>query len=156
MKLLCTSFLLAFAIHLPVLAQDVASGGETKAEDDGQKMNFPEWPPAARESNAHSDYVPPPPGPYMSTALSAVESRFDTSDNRRQRPVESADFRPDMPWPARHHAPSPERWVPEGGYHFAPPDAGMRAPLARQGMQRDYPGGQYMPPQNNVWGPRQW
>jgi hypothetical protein len=88
--------------------------------------NFPRWPERAQ---AHKELIPPPPpGPYMSTALNdhSVQGRsFGAGLNKP--PVHHFDpsavpmdmYSPDRPWPDNLR-PS-NHWMPDKGYHFASP-----------------------------------
>ena len=80
---------------------------------------YPEWPERFR----HEDTMPPPPpGPYMSSALSRMDafpSGGRMRDEFRESMSESPFFRPEMPWPEGRDR--PQRWMPEEGeYNFAP------------------------------------
>ena len=109
---------------------------------------YPEWPERFRQEDT---MPPPPPGPYMSSALSRIDA-FPSGDRMRHEyregQSESPYFRPEMPWPEGRDRPQP--WTPEGGeYNYAPEgleeelEARMRthepppAPAWRQ--QRPYP-----------------
>lgn len=146
--------LLVYTAQFPALAENLDSEDGARNDTAGQPVNFPEWPPERPEPFAGRNFVPPPPGPYMSTALSEIENGFDTSERPHPPPARSAHFRPDAPWPARHHRPAPKRWLPKDGYHFAPPDAGERV---GQESPPTYSGPAYYPPPGySGWGQRQW
>ncbi|MCK4833217.1 MAG: hypothetical protein KAT12_00530, partial [Gammaproteobacteria bacterium] len=75
-----------------------------------QHFNFPRWP--QRQKAVREIIPPPPPGPYMSSALSDYSVRApsfgrdmnkDVKPNparmRDSAPVSMDDFSPDIPWP---------------------------------------------------------
>lgn len=100
----------------------------TKAPNNNvANTGFPQWP--ERKVYLHTAPVPPPPpGPYMSTALSNVGSGFPGAGNTPAvAPVRPA-IDPSAPWPVRQRP--PQRWLPESGaYQFAPQDTpSYRAP----------------------------
>lgn len=89
---------------------------------------FPRWPERRHEKRER--LPPPPPGPYMSSALaldgSAVSnSPFSRDESPAKVPAQSnvskSTFSPDTPWPSNSH--SPHRWKPEAGYHYVQPQA---------------------------------
>lgn len=94
---------------------------------------FPRWPERKTE---HREIVPPPPpGPYMSTALTLTSPDTGKSPFTRERGTDRAParhgsdvamsmFSPDIPWPSTSD--SPNRWEPEAGYHYVQPQANAR------------------------------
>ncbi|MFV2003777.1 MAG: hypothetical protein ACC650_01175 [Gammaproteobacteria bacterium] len=108
--------------------QQMAAQDQQTSNQQMGKMhrNFPRWPERAQE---HKELIPPPPpGPYMSTALddhSVQDRSFGAGLNKP--PVHHFDpsavsmdmYSPDRPWPDNLR-PS-NRWVPDKGYHFASP-----------------------------------
>ena len=119
-----------------------AEAGLKSAADQPRDYIFPDWP---ERKQAHRQEVPPPPpGPYMSSALSDFSVRGPSFGNN-PAPSESnnaasksdssnipmATFSPDRPWidhAYKKHkynsdcppACSPVRWMPENGYQYAP------------------------------------
>lgn len=101
-------------------------------EDKQQEHNFPPWP--ERQQVNKERVPPPPPGPYMSLALtdfSVNQSSFGRDLKQSEIEPESSNmpmetFSPDIPWPEEahqhHHNLGPtKRWVPENGYHYVKP-----------------------------------
>lgn len=111
------------------------AASDIRREESGRKENrfsYPRWP---EQSLPKRDIIPPPPpGPYMSTALNRFSlegpsfdrpeisrpprsrvSAFETADTRMPA------FDPDMPWPddpGSNNSTPLKRWQPEKGYHF--------------------------------------
>ena len=92
--------------------------------DNGLPPAYPEWPQRA----IRTDMVPlPPPGPYMSSAMSDIDAfPSDTGglrDDFSEQHMQSSSFSADMPWPETPERDRPELWVPESGeYRFVPED----------------------------------
>lgn len=96
--------------------------------DDFPKWDFPKWPdkgPIRKER-----VPPPPPGPYMSSALSeysfegpSFASKLSDPDEPEAAPdkagVSMQLFSPDVPWPSNDSA--PHRWEPKNGYQYVEP-----------------------------------
>ena len=120
--------------------------GPGAAVDDRQPVfRFPNWP--ERPQLNRRVVPPPPPGPYMSSALSDLSvkglafGRNSDSDLENNPATESdpsnipmETFSPDRPWPEHAYkkhkhdcAPdcpvngSPTRWMPESGYQYVQP-----------------------------------
>ena len=97
---------------------------------------YPEWPERFRQADT---MPPPPPGPYMSSALSQIDTFPSGGRARgeyREGRSESPFFRPEMPWPEGRDR--PQRWMPEEGeYNFAP--EGLEEKLEAQMRARDVP-----------------
>jgi hypothetical protein len=134
------------------------------------------WP--ERKRAARSTVPPPPPGPYMSTALSehtvagpAFKKDSDKPKSESTAQDESLNrFSPDRPWPSNLRP--AKRWQPESGYQYHSSQhenpsymrpmnnrnaaAGMGYP-SPQGQQasRDRRAGNYNPGMNNYSGSRQ-
>ncbi len=112
---------------------------------------------------------PPPPGPYMSSALSDYSVKGPSFGHNFNKPVYRHDpsfvpmdmFSPDIPWPNNLRGNNTNRWMPESGYryapsqpmtHMAPPRAKRQQAPANAGQRqvmgnytgRQHPGG-YMP-----------
>lgn len=94
-----------------------------------QAFSFPGWPD--RGNMKQERIPPPPPGPYMSSALSgsSVEGLSFAREHRAARrpepprvrkPMEK--FSPDISWPSSNNSRSPDRWKPETGYSYVKPD----------------------------------
>ncbi|MGB5397189.1 MAG: hypothetical protein WBN96_08575 [Gammaproteobacteria bacterium] len=159
MKHLYVSLLFVFAINLPALADESVDAPAAESSDAVKAIEafkFPPWPEAEAADMPESDFVPPPPGPYMSNALSVVGSGFDSGPAPQLEPTDSVFFKPDMAWPERRFAQPPERWMPKDGYHYVPEDAVRQTPLARHYNQPyGYSGApRYMQPAYG-WGPAQ-
>jgi hypothetical protein len=96
------------------------------------RFSFPRWP--ERGLPKREVIPPPPPGPYMSTALNRFSLEgpaFDRPEisrppRRNIAALETADtrtpeFSPDMPWPGgpgSNNSTPLKRWEPQKGYHF--------------------------------------
>lgn len=69
---------------------------------------------------------PPPPGPYISSALSEMNQPFSSNTTRNSQSMAGTGsqhspsplLRPDMPWPVKRFP--PKMWRPEGGANYAP------------------------------------
>jgi len=139
----CVSFALMACVSL-VHADDEAPS--QNFEDNVEGVEFPQWPARA---TVNKDIIPPPPpGPYMSTALgdySIHGPRFARQVNRPEMGFDSANvpmdiYSPDIPWPKDLRAPNPSNtWMPEEGYKYAPKDS-QSMPKPRI----------YRPPVNNM------
>jgi len=114
---------------------------ESSATNLRQKYKYPRWP--ERRMVNREMIPPPPPGPYMSSALSdftvkglsfARDSSFDRdadSDelNDSEYMFESSNaaikrFNPDRPWPKNLQSKNtrlPSRWMPDNGYRYVNP-----------------------------------
>lgn len=112
-----------------------------------QSYKYPRWP--IRRMAAREVIPPPPPGPYMSSALSGftvkglsfsrdssfdrdADSDFDsTSDEVNDSEfildssgTEMGRFSPDIPWPKNLKSKNtrlPNRWMPDSGYRYVNP-----------------------------------
>ena len=129
-------------------AQAAATAGSTNtaqaveqkdaSANDRQPYIFPGW-PAKREAKQER-VPPPPPGPYMSSALSGASFSspvFEHDDSsagsgsamvpqEQAKPMQK--FSPDTPWPNSNMGHSPQRWKPENGYSFVSPAKKMPYP----------------------------
>ena len=85
---------------------------------------YPEWP----ERTFRDDFLPPPPpGPYMSSAMSEInvfpENTGGLRPEVRGQPMQSPFFSADLPWPETTEHDRPRPWMPETGeYRFVPED----------------------------------
>ncbi len=119
-----------------------ADAGLNSTADKQQDYKFPDWP--KRKQSNRQMVPPPPPGPYMSSALSDFSVKGpsfgrDSDSYQVNKPATESDpssmpmemFSPDRPWiddSYRKHkynpdcppACSPQRWMPENGYQYAP------------------------------------
>ncbi|PCJ87143.1 MAG: hypothetical protein COA54_06455 [Thiotrichaceae bacterium] len=121
--LLTFSFMLQAQVTEPV--PDVAS--EPSASAGKQSVySFPKWP--VRQQVKRDRVPPPPPGPYMSSALNGHSIKAPSFSHRVNKPERVFDssnisldtFSPDIPWPANLRQ-APSRWMPENGYQYVPP-----------------------------------
>ncbi len=156
-KQICLFVLLAFStlVHAePVDVMDSA-GNEAKTDSEFEsnpanvRLNYkyPRWP--TRMMAKRDRIPPPPPGPYMSSALSGFtveglsfggESDFgndfnsdfnsiagETNDTKSMFDSSSAaidQFSPDKPWPKDLQSKNPRlpnRWMPDSGYRYVNP-----------------------------------
>ncbi len=119
-----------------------ADAGLNSTADKQQDYKFPDWP--KRKQSNRQMVPPPPPGPYMSSALSDFSVKGpsfgrDSDTFQVNKPATESDpssmpmeaFSPDRPWiddsyrkhKYNHDCPpacSPQRWMPENGYQYAP------------------------------------
>lgn len=88
---------------------------------------------------------PPPPGPYMSTALSSNDEFPGGRQNRLPRgdAGSSPFFTPDMPWPVKNEVTN--QWMPDGGYKF-PPNVPDSVPAIKQRRHQGVWGDLWAPP----------
>ena len=124
-------------------AEKAETGLKSAADAQPQDFIFPDW-PERKKSNRQQVVPPPPPGPYMSSALSdfsvrgpsfgsnSVSSESNKAASRSDPSnIPMATFSPDRPWidhAYKKHkynadcppACSPQRWMPENGYQYAP------------------------------------
>ena len=181
--LLLTYSAVTVAEHIEVESGSRVAGAVTQtkpaASDDGWKENrfsLPRWP--ERSLPKREIIPPPPPGPYMSTALNRFSlegpgfdrpevsrpprrsiAALETADTRK------AEFSPDMPWPddpgSNNSAPL-KRWEPKKGYHFVDESekpgsaapAYYRQPQYVYGYQRPAPS--FMGWSGNGWMPSKY
>jgi len=129
------TLLLTFSTSMQAQSSEASTSGSEAAPTNSATVNerqnthyFPRWPERRHEKRER--LPPPPPGPYMSSALaldgSAVSnSPFSRDQSLAKVPAKSSvsksTFSPDTPWPSNSH--SPHRWKPEAGYHYVQPQA---------------------------------
>jgi hypothetical protein len=119
-----------------------AETGLKPAADQQRDFIFPDWP---KRKQSNRQMIPPaPPGPYMSSALTdfsvgGLSFGSNPVSSESNKTVSASDpsnvpmstFSPDRPWldhAYRKHkydsdcppACSPQRWMPENGYQYAP------------------------------------
>lgn len=140
--------------------QRPATGGGNNAS-----VGFPNWPP--RQQAGRETIPPPPPGPYMSSALSDYSVKAPSFGRNINKPVHRYDpssmpmdvFSPDVPWPKNLRAKnkrSSTRWMPENGYHYVNPQNMASPPnnqqppiqLRQQNQKRQYRGANNHPNMN--------
>jgi len=127
MSLLASLLVSSFMVQ----AQTAESGivVEQKTSEQSPVSPFPQWP--QRKQAKKEMLPPPPPGPYMSTALSGNSMKapsFSKQATKRSMAFDSSDismdtFSPDIPWPKNLTTPSPSRWMPDNGYQYVQPRA---------------------------------
>lgn len=133
-----------------VQAQDVnteAAPVATTEQRAPSRYVFPRW-PESRQMNRREQIPPPPPGPYMSTALSDFSIKgpsfgngmYDPTASSGSTQVKAETFSPDVPWPDNLRD-APNHWKPSTGYRFVSPDTRSR----RSGYP-DASGRRYSPP----------
>ena len=137
-----TTVLTAFLLVNSLVAQAEEQSGSSATNDFMSVSGFPQWP---NRVQANKEMVPPPPpGPYMSTALSDYSvkgSRFKHGVSRPEMGFDVVNptidsFSPDIPWPDDLR--TPRRWVPEKGYTFAPPPVKRNVTPARPSNNNNY------------------
>jgi hypothetical protein len=139
--LLTQSMVLQAAQPEAVTAEAVAA-----AEPGGQPQQrayfYPRWPKQQRERVER--VPPPPPGPYMSSALtgsSVMGPSFATDKpaiKMESSSVSREVFRPDIAWPSRGNANSPDRWEPDAGYSYVDPQANKQPSSYNYGYRYPY------------------
>ncbi len=135
------------------------------------RFSYPRWP--ERSLPKREIIPPPPPGPYMSTALNRFSLEgpsFDRSEisrppRRSIAAIEPADtrvpaFSADMPWPddpGSNNSTPLRRWEPDKGYHFVDESEkpGPAAPAYYRQPQYVY-GYQYPAPSPMGWPGNSW
>jgi len=134
--ILVSSLTFPFMVQAQVSAPDAAS--EQKASEKKKPVyHFPQWP--NRKQVKREMVPPPPPGPYMSTALSGRSFKAPSFSNQTNKPNMTFDssnvsldtFSPDVLWPTNIEPPS--RWMPENGYRFVQPQAANNSQQAAPG-----------------------
>ncbi|HHJ36253.1 MAG TPA: hypothetical protein ENJ87_10855 [Gammaproteobacteria bacterium] len=111
--------------------------GEIKQQ---QVYDYPKWP--ERKQATREIVPPPPPGPYMSSALIGGTIKAPSFGNRIKKSEMAVgpsgfsmnNFSPDVPWPTDMKPPS--RWKPKNGYHY------VESPV-KKNTQRDVRTGGY-------------
>jgi len=96
---------------------------------------FPGWP--ERPQAQREIIPPPPPGPYMSLALSNFANISPAFDKQRSKKNDETDasvvmdaFSPDRPWPKILRP--VKRWMPEDGYRYVDSQVSQQAYSAAQ------------------------
>ena len=129
------SVTLAMLFVYPVTAteSDIATESEIKSDKDSLSLVaeagvvYEPWPETA-PLQMKKPVVPPPPGPYISTALSDLPPSFSGSvDPTTNTTTEGDDVggtqtpsvKPNVQWSSK--LPQPEIWKPESGIRYAPP-----------------------------------
>jgi len=128
-SLLASLMIFSFNVQAQATESIPEAASEPTAKEGKQSVyHFPQWP--SRKQVKRERVPPPPPGPYMSTALSGKSIKPPSFSNRVNKPkvtFDSSDvsmdtFSPDVPWPTNLR-PSPSRWMPENGYQYVQPPA---------------------------------
>ena len=173
-SLLMFSTLLQAELPANVDGSDAATkadaGLKSAVDAQPQDYKFPDWP--ERKQSNRQMVPPPPPGPYMSSALSDYSVRgpsFGSNpvSSESNKPVSASDpsnvpistFSPDRPWidhAYKKHkynadcppACSPQRWMPENGYQYAPLVKKQSYPALPNRMPGRMPGQLNMPEMN--------
>jgi hypothetical protein len=107
----------------------------------GAAAIVPEW----REQPVirNEEIVPPPPGPYMSTALTPMPGVYEPDSGFEQNAgtemANSPFFMPDMKWPDETRQPT-RRWKPEKGqYLYVSDEVLEQQKQLKSGYSRNYP-----------------
>jgi hypothetical protein len=126
--LLTQSMILQAETPETTAGENAVSGTAAVTSSEQRRAFFlPRWP--QQKKDRMERVPPPPPGPYMSTALSGSGSTvkgptFAPNNKpaiRMAPPGMSMDtFSPDIPWPSSN-TDSPQRWKPESGYSYVMP-----------------------------------
>ncbi len=118
--------LLTVLLTQPMLVQAQAPEVAAEGSSSEQQRTYylPRWPEQRKVLKER--VPPPPPGPYMSSALSgsSVDGLSFASANKPAVKFESPGspmeaFSPDIPW--HSNSKSPSRWKPENGYSYVKP-----------------------------------
>ena len=129
------TLLLALSTGYQVVQAAETSAAGVGVESSGMNSNnskqgayaFPRWPERNNQRKAER-VPPPPPGPYMSSAMTLDGSAAENSPFARDRrsasvpagsSVSRTKFSPETPWPSNSN--SPHRWKPETGYRYVRP-----------------------------------
>lgn len=160
---------LAKQVELPVA--NTSPLQSNRFDNSHQQFKFPEWP--IRKQHQRVVMPPPPPGPYMSTALSddysmrgfafsQTAGQSALEGDAHQQDISDAEismdtFSPDRPWPKdmRSHIEEPQRWMPESGYQFVQPAAGPKSQAGYYGYPHRGPDIGYMRMPSMSWNGRQ-
>ena len=126
-SLLASLLVSSFMAQAQTTAGSVAASEQKTSEEPSSVYHFPQWP--QRKQVKKERVPPPPPGPYMSTALSGNSIKAPSFSNRAKKPgmrfgssnTSMDTFSPDIPWPKSLTAPSPSRWMPDNGYQYVRP-----------------------------------
>jgi len=137
----------------------VVSDNAEQSTSELSTQRYPRWP---ERKQVHRDMVPPPPpGPYMSSALSDFSVKgqtFRSTPDRETMRASTANldpynismdaFSPDRPWPkslrGNTNKPAPGRWKPDNGYQYVTPSSNAVSPgrisnkNAYRGSQNNY------------------
>lgn len=135
-------FMLLQLVMFGLTAQVSATEAMDEASSDSQPVN--------EEVGQPADDVtpPPPPGPYMSTALPESPDFGGEQHSMYDDMVSSPFFSPDMPWPSGRNM-MPRRWMPDEGYVYAPP----QMPVMPRRTRPQRPASPPMPHHGDgVWG----
>ncbi len=147
--LLASMLTFSFMVQAQVIESvpEVASeqmSSEQASETKQPVFHFPQWP--NRKQVKKEIVPPPPPGPYMSSALSGHSIKAPSFSHRFNKPRMAFDssnvsmdtFSPDIPWPTNLSPPS--RWMPENGYQYVQPQVSKNrqqtAPINNQNGYR--------------------
>ena len=120
----------------PAEAEPVTSTSAPQPDEAQPGFRFPQWPTYPQVTK--EIIPPPPPGPYMSSALndySVSAPSFGIDPGKYEAGRHAANrhdafhlpmgmFSPDIPWPKNLRPggyDSPVRWLPENGYQYAKP-----------------------------------
>ena len=139
---------LAMLFAFPVTAAESVVNNENNAfvlVADAEVMYEP-WPDAP-PIQTRKPIVPPPPGPYISSALSDLTPSFtnnsaaDAISDQGKGGLGGLDgvppLKPNVEWSSK--LPTPEIWVPENGFKYAPSMGQNRANNARPPVFMNHP-----------------
>jgi hypothetical protein len=99
-----------------------AAATQRSVDMHGKSHHWPDYQPINKDLTP-----PPPPGPYMSTALSDHTVKRRPFGQRKNKPVRGSVpsampmdmYSPDRPWPDNLRP--PKHWAPENGNHYVSP-----------------------------------
>lgn len=114
--MLAMMFLLTRAVFASDSLQQAAVADNHEQGINRLPPAYPVW----REYETNRNIVPPPSGPYMSTALTPMpgvyQSEVGSEQNAGTEMANSPFFSPDTKWPDETRLPS-HRWMPEEGQY---------------------------------------
>lgn len=141
---MCMLVMISLVIRTVIASENIQLAANLDVADQrpGELLpSVPEW----REYAASSrDIVPPPPpGPYMSTALTPMPGVYQPESGIEQNAgtemANSPFFKPDMQWP-KDQRQQTKRWMPEKGqYQYVPEEVLEQQKQLESGYSRSNP-----------------
>ena len=141
---ICMVAIMTLIIRTAIAAESVQQAGVPVVGTQvtaGSLPTIPEW--REHVSSRSSDVLPPPPpGPYMSTALTPMPGIYEPESGiEHSTGAEMANspfFKSDMQWPEDNRQP-PRRWMPEHGqYQYVTEEVLEQQKQLHTGYRRNY------------------